>query len=131
MANTTSFNSFFDEITIDNNKVSTTDINAGLVNLFSFFNEQAHSFSEVQRYLVANHEADYPELVAMHSALGDEKYWWWLLLLNRLDDPFTQLNENWIYSINSPEQINGFVENSNNNNSTKEETRIGTTIELN
>ena len=39
MANTTSFNSFFDEITIDNNKVSTTDINAGLVNLFSFFNE--------------------------------------------------------------------------------------------
>ena len=45
--NDVSFDSFFQEKIVDNNGVSVTDINLGLVNLFKNFNEQADNFTEV------------------------------------------------------------------------------------
>ena len=48
--------SFFQERILDNNGVSVTDINSGLVNLFTKFNEEADNFSEEQRFLVSEFE---------------------------------------------------------------------------
>lgn len=130
--NNTSFDSYFQETILDNNGIAVCDINAGLVNLFKTFNDNANSFSEVERYLVGEVEEGYPDLIAKLSTLNDEKYWWWILLLNRLEDPFTDLKVNWLYSINSPEQINDFIDISNTEVSTySRNERIGTVIELN
>lgn len=131
MNSTEKFDSFFNELIVDSNNISVSDINKGLMKLYTYFNENDNTFGEIQRYLVSNHEQDYPELIAQHSAFGDTKYWWWLLLLNRLEDPFVDIKENWIYSINSSEQVTNFINNANTDNSSKEETRLGTVIELN
>lgn len=136
MASTTTlndipFHSFFQEVIIDNNGIPVTDINAGLYNLFVTFNEKAKDFNEVQRYLVAEYEEGYPDLVAKHSALSNDQYWWWLLLLNRLENPMTDIKANWIYSINSQENIQEFINYSNENASSNTNKRIGTIVELN
>lgn len=131
MVNTVAYSSYFSEVINDNNNNSVTDLNAGLQNLYVMFNENANTLEEVQRYLVSSHEVGYPELVARNSTLGSQAYWWWLLLLNRLDDPFVDIKENWVYSINSTDQVNQLIETSNNNNSTKEESRLGSVVELN
>lgn len=132
MTNSVSFDSFFTEIITDNNGISGTDINAGLKNLYEFFNENANSLEEVQNYLVGEIEEGYPDLVAKRSVLGSQDYWWWILLLNRLDNPLEDIKYNWVYSINSSEQINNFIENSNNNNNeTKADSRLGSIVELN
>ena len=131
MTNSVSFDSFFTEIITDNNGISGTDINAGLKNLYEFFNENANSLEEVQNYLVGEIEEGYPDLVAKRSVLGSQDYWWWILLLNRLDNPLEDIKYNWVYSINSSEQINNFIENSNNNNETKADSRLGSIVELN
>lgn len=131
MTNSVSFDSFFTEIITDNNGISGTDINAGLKNLYEFFNENANSLEEVQNYLVGEIEEGYPDLVAKRSVLGSQDYWWWILLLNRLNNPLEDIKYNWVYSINSSEQINNFIENSNNNNETKADSRLGSIVELN
>jgi len=131
MANDINFDSFFDEKITDNNGIPSTDINAGLNNLHKYFNEVANNLYPIQNYLVAEHEEGYPDLVAKNSMLGAAQYWWWLLLLNRLDDPFEDIKENFVYSINSHEQINNIIEGSNNANDNEDNSRIGTVIELN
>ena len=98
--NDISFDSFFQERIVDNNGISVTDINRGLVNLFKNYNEQADNFTEVERYLVGEFEEGYPDLVAKNSNLRNTKYWWWVLLLNNLENPMTDIRANWIYAIN-------------------------------
>lgn len=113
MANNTSYDSFFSETTVDNNGQSICDVNAGLKKLYQALNDNWNNFGEVQRYLVSQDEDGFPELVAKHSVLGSTEYWWWILFLNRLDNPLTDIKENWIYSINSREQISQFITESN------------------
>jgi len=129
--NTTQFNSFFEQTILDNNGIPVTDINAGLVKLFTFFNDQANNLGEVQNYLVREHEEAYPDLIAINSAYGDQEFWWWLLLLNRLEDPFTQLKASWVYSINSPEQVNNLINAANQTDRGQGADRAGTIVELN
>lgn len=132
MTNAINFDSFFNKTIKDQNNNTVTDINAGLDNLFTYFNDVADSLYEVQNYLVSEYEEGYPDLVANNSALGSQEYWWWILLLNRLEDPLIDIKYNWVYSINSEQQINNFIESSNNNATNNEEnTRIGSVIELN
>ncbi|MBR2245920.1 MAG: hypothetical protein IJ880_02640 [Bacilli bacterium] len=123
--------SFFQERILDNNGVSVTDINSGLVNLFTKFNEEADNFSEEQRFLVSEFEEGYPDLIAKHSILGDQEYWWWVLLLNRLEDPMEDLKSNWMYSINSKSQIDNFINKSNDTGNSDNNKRIGSVVELN
>lgn len=125
------FDSYFKEMITDKNGIAVIDLNEGLDNLFKYFNENAWSLEEVQQYLVTEFEEDYPDLVALHSALGSQNYWWWLLLLNRLENPFEDIKQNWVYAINSQNQINEFIQGSNNVNTSKAENRIGTVVELN
>ncbi len=128
--NATNFDSFFQEMILDNNGIAVTDINAGLVNLFKTFNEEADNLSEVERYLVGEFEEGYPDLVAKNSNLANTKYWWWICLLNRLENPMTDIRANWVYAINSPATINSFINKSNQIMSTSNR-RIGTIVELN
>ena len=113
MSNNIKYDSFFTERIVDNNGQSCSDVNAGLKKLYQGLNDNWYSFEEMQRYLVSQDEDGYPELVAKHSILGSQDYWWWILFLNRLDDPLTAIKENWIYSINSTDQISSFITETN------------------
>lgn len=128
--NTTEFSSFFQETIVDNNGIAVTDINAGLVNLFKKYNEYKDTFYSKQRYLVAEFEEGYPDLVAANSILGNHNYWWWLCLLNNLDDPMTDIKANWVYSINDIDEISIFVNTTNQENN-ESDNRIGSVLELN
>lgn len=125
------FNSFFQERILDNNKISVTDINAGLRNLFNNFNESANNFNSSQNFFVNDITEGYPDLIAKKSILGNQEYWWWITLLNRLENPMTDFKENWIYAINDSNQISSFVNETNENISSKNNSRIGKVIELN
>lgn len=130
--NSITFNSFFQSRILDNNKISVTDINKGLQNLFKTFNEnEERLFFETERYLVSEYEEGYPDLIARNCQLGRLQYWWWIVLLNRLENPMTDLKTGWAYSINPPEQITEFINISNSDNSTNANSRIGTLVELN
>jgi len=131
MTNSVNLDSYFPDVIVDPNGESVCDINAGLYNLFKQYNDYEHNFSEVERYLIREYEENYPDLVALYSAFGSQKYWWWFLLLNKLADGFEDLKTNHIYSINSPTQVNSFINASNNEIITEEKSRIGTVIELN
>ena len=113
MSNNIKYDSFFTERIVDNNGQGCSDVNAGLKKLYQGLNDNWYSFEEMQRYLVSQDEDGYPELVAKHSILGSQDYWWWILFLNRLDDPLTAIKENWIYSINSTDQISNFITETN------------------
>lgn len=129
--NDISLDSFFQEMIVDNNGKSVTDINLGLLNLFKTFNEYSDQLNEDERYLVHDFEEGYPDLVAKHSILSDQQYWWWVLLLNRLENPMTDLKTGWVYSINSQNQIAEFINNSNSQENSTNNKRIGTIVELN
>ena len=129
--NDVNFDSFFKEMIVDNNGISVVDLNTGLDNLYKYFNENAWSLEEVQQYLVTEFEEGYPDLVAVNSVLGSQRYWWWLLLLNRLEDPFEDIKQNWVYAINSQDQISSFIQGSNNVDQSKTGGRIGSVVELN
>lgn len=129
--NSISFASFFQEVILDNNGIPVTDINAGLQNLFVNFNENADNFFDEQRFYVSENEEGFPDLVAYLSILGDQNYWWWVLLLNRLENPFLDIKVNWIYSINSADQIQSFINNTNETNSSRSTNRLGKLVELN
>lgn len=131
MTNSVNFDSFFTEKTVDNNGVACCDINAGLANLYKYINTQLPNVQEEQLYLVRNHEIAYPDLVAYNSILGSQQYWWWILILNRLCDPLSELNENWVYAINSLSTINSIISGSNVAHESSVEERIGTVVELN
>ena len=122
--------SFFSKTIIDNNGKNCTDINDGLIKLFDMLNAERYNLGEVQRYIVSEYEDGYPDLVAMNSALKSQDYWWWILALNSLEDAFIDIKENWVYSINSEEQITGLINEANKSKSTSE-TNIGKDIELN
>ena len=127
----TSLDSFFSTTIIDNKGNSVTDINAGLNKLFKTINEKAANIYESQNYLVKEFEEAYPELVAKNSILHDTKYWWWILILNALENPFTDVKPNWVYSINSETTINGLIEAANTAVEDKTTERTGNIIELN
>lgn len=129
--NDINFDSFFQETILDNNGVSVTDINLGLMNLFHTFNNQSESLHEDERYLVHEFEEGYPDLVAKHSILASQDYWWWILLLNRLENPMTDLKAGWVYSINSQNQVAEFINTSNSQENSTNNKRIGTIVELN
>ena len=128
--NNIKLDSFFSKTTIDNNGKNCTDINDGLIKLFDMLNAERYNLGEVQRYIVSEYEDGYPDLVAMNSALKSQDYWWWILALNSLEDAFVDIKENWVYSINSEEQITGLINEANKSKSTSE-TNIGKDIELN
>lgn len=131
MANDINLDSYFSETIIDNNGVSVCDMNKGIDNLFAYFNDTYQTFEEVQRYLVPEQDEGYPDIIAKKSILGSQQYWWWILMLNRQDDAFEGLKANWVYSINSQDQINTFIENSTDANEASNDDRIGSVIELN
>lgn len=131
MVNNINFDSYFDKTVIDNNGNTVTDINAGLDNLFAYFNTAEYNLTTTQSYLVSEYEEGYPDLVAYRSILGSQQYWWWVLLLNKLDDSFTDIKYNWVYSINDAQQINSFIENSTEANTSEDENRLGKVVELN
>ena len=131
MVNNINFDSYFDKTAVDNNGNTVTDINAGLDNLFAYFNTAEYNLSTTQSYLVSEYEEGYPDLVAYRSILGSQQYWWWVLLLNKLDDSFTDIKYNWVYSINDAQQINNFIENSTEANTSEDENRLGKVVELN
>lgn len=128
--NNIKLNSFFSKTLIDSNGKNCTDINDGLIKLFDMLNAERYNLGEVQRYIVSEYEDGYPDLVAMNSALKSQDYWWWILALNSLEDAFIDIKENWVYSINSEEQITGLINEANKSKSTSE-TNIGKDIELN
>lgn len=128
--NNIKLDSFFSKTIIDNNGKNCTDINDGLIKLFDMLNAERYNLGEVQRYIVSEYEDGYPDLVAMNSALKSQDYWWWILALNNLEDAFIDIKENWVYSINSEEQITGLINEANKSKSTSE-TNIGKDIELN
>lgn len=107
--------SFFSKVTTDNNGVTCCDINEGLYELFESFNYYELNMHEEQRYLVANFEAGYSDSVAKNSILGSQEFWWWILLMNHLEDPLVDIKENWIYSINSKEQVSELLAKMNEN----------------
>lgn len=125
------FDSFFQKRIVDPNGISVTDINAGLRNLFYMFNEQSDSLDAIEKFFVTDIEAGYPDLIAKKSSLGSQHYWWWITMLNRLENPMTDFKTNWIYSINDSGQISLFINQTNENGSSNNNTRIGKTIELN
>ena len=125
------FDSFFDTMITDNNNNACTDINKGIDKLYKNFNNIANDLYPLQNYLVAEFEEGYPELVAKNSILRSSEYWWWILLLNRLDNPFEDIKENCVYSINSTDQINNIIQTINESDTSGENSRIGTVIELN
>lgn len=129
MANTIKYDSFFSETTIDNNDQNCCDVNVGLKKLYQALNDKWYTFGEVQRYLVSEDEDGYPELMAKHCALESQEYWWWVLFLNRLDNPLVDIKENWIYSINSRDQISNFI-TSTNDLENRVESEIGKTIKI-
>jgi len=129
--NNVNYDSFFAETIVDSKGISVVNMNEGIDNLFKYFNENAWSFEEIQQYLVTEFEEGYPDLLALNSALGDSRFWWWILMLNRLDDPFEDIKQNWVYAINSPSQISSFIQGSNNTNTSKATSRIGKIVELN
>ena len=129
--NDVELDSFFQERIIDNNGISVTDINAGLTNLFGFFNEKEDTMFETQRYMVKEYEEGYPDLVARNSILSDQIYWWWILLMNRLENPFTDIKKHWVYSILDRTDISSFVNQSNENIDSQRDNRIGSIVELN
>lgn len=131
MVNNINFDSYFDKTVVDNNGNTVTDINAGLDNLFAYFNTAEYNLTTTQSYLVSEYEEGYPDLVAYRSILGSQQYWWWVLLLNKLDDSFTDIKYNWVYSINDAQQINSFIENSTEANTSEDEDRLGKIVELN
>ena len=131
MVNNINFDSYFDKTAVDNNGNTVTDINAGLDNLFAYFNTAEYNLTTTQSYLVSEYEEGYPDLVAYRSILGSQQYWWWVLLLNKLDDSFTDIKYNWVYSINDAQQINSFIENSTEANTSEDENRLGKVVELN
>jgi hypothetical protein len=123
--------SFFSKQTIDNNGNTCTDINLGLDKLFANFNYFELNIKEEQRYLVSEYEENYPDLVAMHSILQSQEYWWWILLMNSLEDPLSDIKSNWVYSINSQEQITEFLKIVNEDTSTVNTNgAIGETVTL-
>ena len=130
VANNIKLDSFFSKTIIDNNGKNCTDINDGLIKLFDMLNAERYNLGEVQRYIVSEYEDGYPDLVAMNSVLKSQDYWWWILALNSLEDAFVDIKENWVYSINSEEQITGLINEANKSKSTSE-TNIGKDIELN
>lgn len=129
--NNVELDSFFQERIIDNNGINVTDINAGLTNLFGFFNEKEDTMFETQRYMVKDYEEGYPDLVARNSILSDQIYWWWILLMNRLENPFTDVKKHWVYSILDRTDIDSFVNKSNENVDSQRDKRIGSIVELN
>ena len=129
--NDVELDSFFQERIIDNNGISVTDINAGLTNLFGFFNEKEDTMFETQRYMVKEYEEGYPDLVARNSILSDQIYWWWILLMNRLENPFMDVKKHWVYSILDRTDIDSFVNKSNENVDSQRDKRIGSIVELN
>ena len=130
VTNNIKLDSFFSKTIIDNNGKNCTDINDGLIKLFDMLNAERYNLGEVQRYIVSEYEDGYPDLVAMNSVLKSQDYWWWILALNSLEDAFIDIKENWVYSINSEEQITGLINEANKSKSTSE-TNIGKDIELN
>lgn len=129
--NDISLDSFFQDRILDNNGVSVTDINLGLNNLFKYFNMQEPNMEETQRYLVKEFEDGFPDLVAKKSIMQDQRYWWWLLLANRLENPMTDIKTGVIYSILSLNDINDFVNSSNQSVESGNNSRLGTLVELN
>lgn len=131
MANDVNYDSFFTETITDPNGVAVCDINAGLNNLYKYFNEAADQFNTTQRYFVPEHEEGYPDLIAARSILGSQVFWWWVLLLNRQDDAFEGLKQNWVYSIADGTQVSSFIQDSTSAEEASSDERIGTVIELN
>lgn len=124
------FDSFFQERIVDPNGVSVTDINAGLRNLFTNFNEYADDFTDDERYFVNDIDAGYPDLIAKKSILSSQKYWWWITLINRLENPMSDFKANWVYSIVDINQISSFI-NKTNETAESSNSRIGKVVELN
>ena len=131
MANDVNYDSFFTETITDPNGVAVCDINVGLNNLYKYFNEAADQFNTTQRYFVPEHEEGYPDLIAARSVLGSQVFWWWVLLLNRQDDAFEGLKQNWVYSIADGTQVSSFIQDSTSAEEASSDERIGTVIELN
>ena len=131
MANSINYDSFFTETIIDPNGVTVCDMNAGLDNLYKYFNDYADRFDTAQRYVVPEHEEGYPDLIAARSILGSQDFWWWVLLLNRQDDAFEGLKQNWVYSIATGTQVETFIQDSTTAEEASSDNRIGTVIELN
>lgn len=129
--NSISFDSFFSETIRDNNGKTVTDVNAGLVNLYSFFNDIAPLLSPKEGYLVSEFEQGFPDLVAKNCYLGNQDYWWWILLLNRLDNPFEDIKTNYVYSINDNNTIGKIISDSNVTKEQQTTSRVGSIVELN
>jgi len=131
MTNSVNYDSFFDEIITDNKGNSVCDVNAGLNNLYKYFNEYFNAFELTQRYFVPEQEAGYPDLVAAKSAFGSQDYWWWVLLINRQDDGLEGIKKNWVYSIIDPVQVDTFNTTSTSADEASNDDRIGSVVELN
>ena len=131
MANDINYDSYFQDTIVDPNGITVCDMNAGLNNLYKYFNEVADQFTTSQRYFVPEQEEGYPDLIAARSILGSQAFWWWVLLLNRQDDAFEGLKQNWVYSIANGTQVSSFIQDSTSAEEASSDERIGTVIELN
>lgn len=131
LTNSVSLDSYFSEKIKDNNGNMVTDINAGLINLFANLNDYREKMTETQNYLVVDYEEGYPDLVAKNSVLADQAYWWWVLVINKLEDPFTELKANWIYSIVPKDQLEAFMNYTITVNTSSTNNRLGSVVELN
>lgn len=131
MTNAVNFDSFFSERIVDNNSVSVTDINRGLDNLYTYYNEVEYKIAPEQKYLVTEFEDGYPDLVARNSIFTNERCWWWTLFLNREEDGLYGIKSNWLYYLISTTQLSSFINESNATKTYKVNSEIGKLIELN
>lgn len=124
---------FFSKKITDNNGQCCSDINAGLIELFSEFNEQRPLMQSKQRYFVSELDEGYSDSVAYNSILSDENLWWWVLLCCRFDDALVYPKANTILPIFATITLNKTKQQNSTltEMSSEEDSNVNVIVELN
>lgn len=119
----------FSDTIVDNNGVTVSDINKGLKNYFPLvFDKITHNAEKSSSVLVDNTKEAYPDLLA-YKLYDTMDMWFFFLVSNFIDDPFEDINVNYVYYSYNDELLDDV--DSNATSTTTDNSRIGTTIELN
>jgi hypothetical protein len=88
---------WFEDRIVDNNGVSVSDINAGLVKLIPGLIDDLNDTSNTHTRFVLNEEQEgMPDDVASRI-YENQNLWWYICLANLLDNPFDEFKTSMIY----------------------------------
>lgn len=119
----------FKDTIIDNNGIAVSDINKGLRKYFPLvFDKITHNAEKSDTILVDSTKEAYPDLLAYYL-YSDMSMWFFFLISNFIDDPFTDVLTNYVYYSYNNDLLDE-VE-SNATSTSTDNSRIGTTIDLN